>query len=241
MTSAPLLFTAFLFGLAGGFHCLAMCGGFVGALAARDNVQPLLPARTLAWRLAAHHAGRLTTYALLGALMGASGGALLGSAWLLPLQRTLYILANLLILGLAFALAGPLLGISAPLRAGQALYRHILARVPAAAALPGWRGRYAVGLLWGLVPCASIYAMLPVALFAGNAMAGAAAMLAFGLGTVPHLAGASALLRWKPQFTRHPAWRMAGAAALAAISCAGLWHAAFAAGDLMRGVFCIVP
>ena len=47
--------------------------------------------------------------------------------------------------------------------------------------------RFVVGMFWGLVPCALVYGVLPVALFAGGPVEGAAVMLAFGLGTLPNL------------------------------------------------------
>ena len=58
---APLLVSALFAGLVGGLHCAAMCGGFVAALAARDGVHPLLPARTLVARDLVYHAGRLAS------------------------------------------------------------------------------------------------------------------------------------------------------------------------------------
>ena len=49
---------AFLAGLLGGLHCAAMCGGF---------------ARTGSGSLVALHAGRIGSYALAGAIVGAAG------------------------------------------------------------------------------------------------------------------------------------------------------------------------
>ncbi|MBS0319139.1 MAG: sulfite exporter TauE/SafE family protein [Proteobacteria bacterium] len=239
MTPA-LLATALLFGLASGFHCLAMCGGFVGALSARATTAPLLPARTLMRQQLATHAGRLTTYALLGAVAGTAGGALLGNAWLLPLQRTLYALANALILWLALALVLPLSGVATPGGMGLWLFRHVVARVPGVRAGGATRNRYLIGLAWGLVPCASIYAMLPVALFAGSGGGGAAVMLAFGIGTLPQLVGAGALLHRMPALAHRRGWRAVAAMMLAGIGVAGLWHAGVAADGLTRGLFCVV-
>jgi uncharacterized protein len=44
---------------------------------------------------------------------------------------------------------------------------------------------YATGLLWGWIPCGMVYAALPLALTAGNALYGALIMAGFGLGTLP--------------------------------------------------------
>src|SRR5437762_11816738 len=93
------LISAWLAGALGSVHCLAMCGGFAAAFAARDTanargVVPLVPARVIARRQSLYHAGRLTTYALLGAALGASGDAALRAADILTLQAPLYFIAN---------------------------------------------------------------------------------------------------------------------------------------------------
>ena len=57
------LSAAFVAGLVGSPHCVGMCGGF--AVLCGERVSD-----TLLW-----HLGRMTTYALLGALAGAFGRA----------------------------------------------------------------------------------------------------------------------------------------------------------------------
>ena len=98
------LIAAFLVGLFGGLHCAAMCGGWLSIVALRGPraSAPLVPRRVLAWREGAAHAGRLTTYVLLGAALGASGGTVLAVA-VAPLQRGLYVAANVFLLILALA------------------------------------------------------------------------------------------------------------------------------------------
>ena len=68
------LIAAWLAGLVGGLHCLAMCGAYVTIAHARPTT-PLLPRRSLYAGLAAAHAGRIATYAALGALFGAGAHA----------------------------------------------------------------------------------------------------------------------------------------------------------------------
>ncbi|TLM98220.1 MAG: sulfite exporter TauE/SafE family protein, partial [Actinobacteria bacterium] len=74
------LWAAFLLGLAGGFsHCLVMCGPLVTAASlARGSGTSCAAAgvrRGPVWFQIAYHAGRLSTYALLGGLLGLLGGA----------------------------------------------------------------------------------------------------------------------------------------------------------------------
>ena len=138
------LIGAFLAGLLGGVHCLAMCGGWVALASRPPAAAPLVPAGTLRAGLAASHAGRLTTYVVLGALFGAAGGAAL-AATLAPLQRGLYVAANLLLLLLGASIA--LRGIRfAPLeQAGLAAFRRL---VPAAARLAPARAGSAAATCW---------------------------------------------------------------------------------------------
>ena len=63
------LIGAFLAGLLGGLHCVAMCGGWLTVVAhapATPAAVPLQPARVLMLGEFAAHAGRITLYALLG-------------------------------------------------------------------------------------------------------------------------------------------------------------------------------
>lgn len=153
---------AALAGLVGSPHCVGMCGGLGTAAGGR-------PAQTLAWSL-----GRLCTYMALGAMAGATAGAL-------PLPRELgLVLAGLLLLWFAANLAAlpvPKLPVPAPLhRAGAALLRR--------SDLPS---RFLFGLVNGLLPCGLVYAALSLPVALAEPGAGALAMLAFGLGTSPGL------------------------------------------------------
>ncbi|MBK9690655.1 MAG: sulfite exporter TauE/SafE family protein [Gemmatimonadetes bacterium] len=161
-----LLSAAFLAGLLGSLHCIGMCGAFAASCGrVRGGV-------------AAWHAGRLTTYALLGALAGTFGRLLPGPAWLPGA------VAATLLVWFALALAGlvpePRL---VPLR---------LTTVGAkAAGNPGLAAQYLFGVVNGFLPCGMVYAALALAVAATHPAAGALAMLAFGIGTVPALSVAA--------------------------------------------------
>jgi sulfite exporter TauE/SafE len=239
------LISAWLLGTLGSVHCLAMCGGFVAAAVARDTArQPgtvaLLPASALLWRQLAYHAGRLSCYALLGAGFGAAGAAALGTAALLPLQRALYIGANvfLILLGISLALATP--GVAGLQQAGARFFAAVLPALRPLLALPGTAGRVALGLVWGLVPCALVYATVPLALFAGGAWQGALVMLAFGSGTVPALALAGVLFRIPQRALRGYRWRYLAASVVIAFALAGLYRSVFIPGALAQGPFCLM-
>jgi sulfite exporter TauE/SafE len=210
-----------------------------GGNSAGAPVAPLRPARTLAWRQLAYNAGRITTYALLGAAAGGAGGALLAGADWLPLQRTVYVVANLFLLGLAVAIAWKRAGLAWLQSAGNALFAKALPAVRPLRQADSTAARYALGMIWGLVPCALTYSVLPIAAFAGGALQGAAVMLAFGIGTLPNLLAAGWLVSRAGRWLDAPAFRLAAAALIAGFAAVGLWRALLGTGSLAQGPFCL--
>lgn len=233
------LIGAFLAGLLGGLHCFAMCGGWLAIVARPAGTSALLPARTLRAGQAATHAGRITTYVLLGAAFGAAGGAAFAAA-VAPLQRGLYVAANAMLLMLALSLVtrdGAFGGFE---RAGLAVFRRLLPTVTKLAPRDGMTSRYALGIVWGFTPCALVYGVLPVALLAGGAGDGALVMLAFGLGTLPNLLAAGWTLSRSRRWFAGRRYRYAAAALIAGFALLGLYRAWFVPGALGQGPFCIV-
>lgn len=207
MSSVSL--TLFIVGLLGGGHCVGMCGGIVGAL----SMGGTLPGASSSLRLnLAYNAGRLTSYALAGGLVG-----LLGSGGLLLVQDQwwvrvlLFALANLMLLAMGLYLLGIPRFLIPLERAGQRLWLQIQPLtqrwLPARTA---WQA-FPLGLLWGWLPCGLVYSGLTTALTMGSASSGALIMLAFGLGTLPNLLLAGLLAAQTRSFIRQ-IWvrRMAG-------------------------------
>ena len=86
------LLTALLAGLLGGVHCVGMCGGIVAAFSFRAD------GSTPPFRLhLAYNLGRVTSYALFGALAGALGASL-KLAEFMPVQTLLYGLAQVVMI-----------------------------------------------------------------------------------------------------------------------------------------------
>lgn len=189
-----IILAALLAGLVGSPHCVGMCGGFAAACA-----RP----RGGAWLW---HLGRLTTYAALGAVGGAVGGALPGPVWVPALVSVP------LLLWFSASLAGLL-------PAGSTRVPPGLARVGATLARrDGVVWRYLFGATTGLLPCGLLYAGLALALTGGSAVVGAAAMVAFGLGTVPALALLSVTLR---RFALRGLWQRRLVAVLVLVAALG--------------------
>jgi len=161
------LIAAALAGLVGSPHCAGMCGGF--AVACGGSV-----GRSAAW-----HAGKLSTYAALGALAGAFGALLPGTGGLAAAVSALLVV-------LFAALLGGWL--PEPRMEGRALVR-IGTR---ARRVESRRGSFLFGVANGFLPCGLVWAALALPLASGSALVGAATMTAFGLGTVPVLAAVTA-------------------------------------------------
>jgi uncharacterized protein len=180
---------AFVAGLAGSGHCLAMCGGIAGALAMRDSARAGAAAR---WQLAlAYNLARVASYAVAGALAGLLGSTLLRTAAVAPLSIAFRVLAGLIMV----AAAGRLLfgwRLLDPLEAaGAGLWRRILPRSQGAAQRGGLTGAITLGLAWGWLPCGLTYSMLLLAATTASAATGALVMVAFGFGTLPAMVGAT--------------------------------------------------
>lgn len=163
-----LLAGAFMAGL-GSPHCIGMCGGFASACSRSWR-------GSLAW-----HAGRLTTYAVLGAAAATLGHWLPGPPWI-PLA-----ISAVLLIWFAASLAGAVPHIGA-VPGVAAVAQTLIGRGD----LPS---RYLFGITTGLLPCGLVYAALGFAVAAGSAAMGALTMLAFGLATVPALAFLSGVVQ----------------------------------------------
>ncbi|MCX8145416.1 MAG: sulfite exporter TauE/SafE family protein [Azovibrio sp.] len=176
----------FLVGLLGGSHCVGMCGGIVGALSLGGPQRFTLH---LAYNL-----GRILSYGLAGALVGALGAGSMALAEQLPLRLVLMVFANLMLVALGFYLLGATRALAVTEQIGQKLWRRIQPFGKRFLPVRSVAQAFPLGLLWGWLPCGLVYSALATALGAGSALAGALQMLAFGLGTLPNLLLAGLLL-----------------------------------------------
>ena len=233
------LLAAAIAGALGGLHCAAMCGGWLAAFSLRSSEAPLLPARTIALENAAGHAGRITTYTLIGAALGAAGGEAFAIAWE-PVQRSLYVLANVMLLVLAVALARGANRRTGILETvGLHAFRRLLPAVKALSSKRRIPARYALGLIWGTTPCALVYGVLPLALLSGSARDGALIMLAFGAGTLPNLVGATYLLARSRTLLASTAGRVAAGCLVGGFATYGIYRALFIPSVLGQSPFCL--
>lgn len=190
-----LVAAAVLAGLLATPHCVAMCGGFASACSRSS-------AGGIAW-----HAGRLTTYASLGAVAAAIGMFMPGPAWLPAL------LSSALLVWFVLSLAG-VSHPPAPKLPGLRYASRLLAQ-------PRPVARFGFGMINGLLPCGMLYAALALAIAAAHPLYGALTMLAFGVATVPGLALLSLSLQ---RFALRGAWQRRAIAIL--VLAAGVWSIA---------------
>jgi sulfite exporter TauE/SafE len=180
-------------GLLGGFgHCAGMCGPLVAAMGLVAGPQGGAR-RALAGQVL-YNAGRITTYAFIGAAMGLTGSFVNTAGRLAGLQNAVAVAAGALMIAMGLGAAGV-----AP--AARRIEERITARVFRAvrAVLEGGGpGRYyALGLLLGFLPCGLSYSAFVGAAGTGGLPQGLLFALTFALGTLPALllvGGAAAAL-----------------------------------------------
>ena len=180
----------FLLGLGGSLHCATMCGGIASTLgqasSGGDDERGSVLRRALLY-----NAGRIASYAIAGALVGGIGLGFTewgGAGGGLALR---------IALGVAIALTGLMLAgfsrVNAPLEAlGARVWRRMAPLTKHLAPARGGVRLFAVGALWGWLPCGLVYTALAASLASGSPLRGAAFMLAFGVGTLPSLLAAGA-------------------------------------------------
>ena len=195
-----LLLTALLAGVAGGGHCVGMCGGIASMLsrhksAASSKIIPIQPVDNttskkelqINWPgILQLHSGRLFTYAVAGSAVGSLGAAGLLLKPIMPIQTLLFFIGNISLIYLGLRCLGyqpRFFG-----RIGRYINTSGFSRISSlfsSVNLPA--SPFARGVLWGCLPCGLVYGVLPIALISGTPWGGALAMACFGLGTMPYL------------------------------------------------------
>ena len=230
-------FAVFLIGLLGGTHCVAMCGGIVSALTVQTIQMPGQKRREWPLHLA-YNLGRIGSYTLAGAAMGAIGTVGMLFNDILPIQLALYVAANLMLVALGLYLTGFTRALSGVERLGQRLWARIqpLTRrfLPARSVAQA----FPLGVLWGFLPCGLVYSVLATALVTGSAERGAALMLAFGLGTLPNLLLAGMLLTRLRDVVRNQAVRTGAGLVVLAFGVYGVVTTPTLGAALWNGVVC---
>lgn len=169
------VFSAFIVGFLGSFHCAGMCGPIAMALPVnRASFSAILTGRLL------YNGGRILTYIFLGFLIGLVGHTIALSGF----QKTLSIVSGILlllfaILSLLFKrINSPDLFLIKYTNKIKQLFRTLFGRKSKFTL-------FLIGTVNGLLPCGFVYLALVAAAATGSFFNSMFYMLLFGLGTLP--------------------------------------------------------
>ena len=190
MSSIEVLYLTFLAtGFIVGFgHCIGMCGPIVVSFSLNLKTKGVMASNLL------YHAGRVSTYAVLGGVMGATGSFTRITTGIGSLQKGAMVFAGLIIIVMGLGMSGwiPLGQIFGDYCRPEGIiarsFRKLSGIQSTAAFLP-------LGLVLGLLPCGPVYAALIAAARLGMetqntfkaVLSGMGLMIVFGIGTIPSL------------------------------------------------------
>lgn len=170
-----MLWSAFLIGLFGSFHCIGMCGPIALALPVQQNSRfNLITGRLL------YNIGRAITYAVIGLVFGLVGQSLS----LAGFQQSVSIIAGVLIL----------LMVLLPSKISQKLYllkpaygftNFLKRKFSVLLKKKSVASTFLIGILNGFLPCGLVYIAVAGAIASGSYLEGAIYMFIFGIGTLP--------------------------------------------------------
>ncbi len=170
-----MLYTAFILGLLGSFHCIGMCGPIAFVLPLDRSSKSKMVFQTFLY-----HFGRLLTYAIIGLVFGLLGKGL----YLAGFQQRLSILMGaIMILTVIipvkvfnrFQITQPLYKVIGKVKQQLGLYLNKKSN----------KSIFLIGFFNGLLPCGLVYMALIGSIATSNMFSGAIYMFLFGLGTIP--------------------------------------------------------
>ncbi len=213
-------------GFLGSFgHCVGMCGPLTVAFSLsgkESNSKDNSKNNSRSWQQHLYfHAllnlGRILSYAIAGAAIGAIGSVLVASGQLAGLEsdlrRWLAILTGMLLVWMGIVqikpeglpnipFLNPMAQVGLHQRLSNAMMKLSLHSHPLTPAL--------LGLTWGFIPCGFLYTAQIKAAETSNMTQGALTMLAFGLGTLPSMLGIGVFAGLLSRDRRSQLFRMGG-------------------------------
>jgi len=170
-----MLFSAFILGLLGSFHCVGMCGPIAFMLPVdRNNGMKKV------FQIGIYHFGRLLAYSIIGLIFGLIGKSL----FLFGFQQQLSIFIGILMILVVlipqnifnkYNFSKPIYNIISKVKSalGAAMKKKTMDTF------------LTIGFLNGFLPCGLVYMAVFAAIAGGNALNGSLYMAMFGLGTIP--------------------------------------------------------
>ena len=205
-------------GFLGSFgHCVGMCGPITVAF---SLAQPTESPHTWRRQLYFHgllNLGRILSYALVGAAIGALGSVLVAGGQMAGvgsgLRRGIALLAGGLLVWFGLCQVSPGLMPKIPLLHPMArgrLHERLSSAMAKFSLRPRWWTPALLGMAWGLIPCGFLYAAQIKAAETSSLWGGAATMLAFGVGTLPTMLGVGIYTALLSQDRRSQLFRLGG-------------------------------
>ena len=171
--------SSFVYGLTSSFHCITMCGPFVGMLNIIGESKLLTNV--------VYNLGRFTSYTLIGFLMGFLGFGLNLSSEVTRIQNISILISTVFIVftGIALILNKKLIPDSGANKMIKKIFFPFIEMMRKSTHTILFS--FVFGIFTGLLPCAILYPAFAMALATGNPMLGGISMGSFFLGTLPGL------------------------------------------------------
>lgn len=170
-----MLYSAFILGLLGSFHCIGMCGPIAFMLPVdRSNTYKNV------FQISIYHLGRLLAYSIMGLVFGLIGKGL----YLFGFQQQLSIIIGIVMILVVlipyktfnkYNFSKPVYNIISKVK--SALGAALKKKTPDTF--------LTIGFLNGFLPCGLVYMAIFGAIAGGTALEGSLYMAIFGLGTIP--------------------------------------------------------
>ncbi|MEL0651292.1 sulfite exporter TauE/SafE family protein [Algibacter sp. TI.3.09] len=170
-----MLFSAFILGLLGSFHCVGMCGPIAFMLPVDRN-----NALKKALQIGVYHLGKLLAYSVIGLVFGLIGKSL----YLFGFQQQLSIFIGILMILVVLIPQKTFnkYNFSKPVYKAISKVKSTLGSAMKKKTMDTF---LTIGFLNGFLPCGLVYMAVFAAIASGNALNGALYMAVFGLGTIP--------------------------------------------------------
>ncbi len=177
-------------------HCVGMCGPLTAAFSLSQKQDAPPNVRSLFLFHVLLNAGRLISYATVGAGIGAIGSVIFASGQLAgsgsALRQAVATSTGVLLIWFGISQINPkflpAIPLLHPLTQGNLHQRLSKAMVQLSMSSRWWTPAI-LGVVWGLMPCGFLYAAQIKAAETGSIWQGAATMAAFGVGTLPTMLG----------------------------------------------------
>jgi len=193
------LLSAFIIGLLGSGHCIAMCGGITTMLTSalpashQYDKHPISVNNQVTSSLANkkitlvifYNIGRISSYAVIGAIVGFTGSIAAKNIGMPLAGLRLFSAIFMILLGLY--LGQWLMWLNRIEALGKILWRYISPLASKAIPVNSPIKALTLGAVWGWLPCGLVYSTLTWALASGDIITGASIMFCFGIGTLPAL------------------------------------------------------